>query len=88
MCFIYLFLFFIYTFLQILLSNDKNLCNKAIVSGIKAYQKAEMQQALEELSSESEDQIRIQCSSGNGKIKLGIHMLQSVSSKISKSLCE
>jgi hypothetical protein len=66
--------------LQILLSNDKNLCNKAIVSGIKAYQKAEMQQTLEELSSESVDQIQIQSSSENGKINLGVHVLESMCS--------
>jgi rRNA-processing protein FCF1 len=47
----------------ILLSNDKNLCNKAIVNGIKAYQKAEIQQALDELGSESVDMV--QSSSGN-----------------------
>ncbi|KAJ4439086.1 hypothetical protein ANN_15043 [Periplaneta americana] len=31
----------------ILLSNDKNLCNKAIVNGIRAYQKSEIEQALQ-----------------------------------------
>jgi rRNA-processing protein FCF1 len=49
----------------ILLSNDKNLCNKAIVNGIKAYQKAEIQQELEQLGSESVDEVQIQSSSGN-----------------------
>jgi rRNA-processing protein FCF1 len=49
----------------ILLSNDKNLCNKAIVNGIKAYQKVEIQQALDELGSEAVDQVQMQSSSGN-----------------------
>jgi rRNA-processing protein FCF1 len=49
----------------ILLSNDKNLCNKAIVNGIKAYQKVEIQQALDELGSESVDQVQMQSASGN-----------------------
>jgi hypothetical protein len=49
----------------ILLSNDKKkLCNKAIVNGIKAYQRAEIQE-LEQLSSESVDQVQIQSSSEN-----------------------
>ncbi|PNF38437.1 hypothetical protein B7P43_G04013 [Cryptotermes secundus] len=49
----------------ILLSNDKNLCNKAIINGIKAYERAEIQQELEQLSSESVHQVQIQSSSGN-----------------------
>jgi rRNA-processing protein FCF1 len=49
----------------ILLSNDKNLCNKAIVNGIKAYQKAEIQQELDKLGSESVVEVQIQSSSGN-----------------------
>jgi rRNA-processing protein FCF1 len=50
---------------MILLSNDKNLCNKAIVNGIKAYQKSEIQQALEKLGSESVNRVQIQSSSGD-----------------------
>jgi rRNA-processing protein FCF1 len=49
----------------ILLSNDKNLCNKAIVNGVKAYQKSEIQQALEKLGSESVDEAQIHSSSRN-----------------------
>lgn len=49
----------------ILLSNDKNLCNKAIVNGIKAYQRAEIQQEPEQLGSELVDQFQIQSSTGN-----------------------
>jgi rRNA-processing protein FCF1 len=41
----------------ILLSNDKNLCNKAIVNGIRAYKMGEIQQALQEWGTE--------CSLGN-----------------------
>jgi len=51
------------------LSNDKNLCNKAIVNGIKASQKSGIQHALEELSSDVEH-IQIQSSSGNGKVNI------------------
>ncbi|XP_021940372.1 transcriptional protein SWT1 isoform X2 [Zootermopsis nevadensis] len=64
----------------ILLSNDKNLCNKAIVNGIKSYQKAEMQQTLEELSSESEDQIQIQSLSGNDLSVANVGVLAAVES--------
>jgi hypothetical protein len=46
------------------LSNNKNLCNKAVVNGIKAYQSAEIQE-LEQLSSASVNQGEIQSSSGN-----------------------
>jgi rRNA-processing protein FCF1 len=53
------------TYRVIILSNDKNLCNKAIVDGIKAYQRAELQKELEELSPGSADQVQIPSSSGN-----------------------
>jgi hypothetical protein len=48
------------------LSNDKNLCNKAIVNGIRAYKMAEVQQALQELGAD--------CSSGNGKVNAGVYI--------------
>jgi rRNA-processing protein FCF1 len=53
------------TYRVILLSNDKNLCNKAIVNGIKAYQTAEIQKELERFSPGSVDQVQTQSSSGN-----------------------
>jgi hypothetical protein len=56
---------FVISFFQILLSNDKNLCNKAIVNGVKAYKMAEIQQALQEWGTE--------CSLGNGKLNAGIY---------------
>jgi hypothetical protein len=49
----------------ILLSNDKNLCNKAIINGIKAYQKSEIQQALGKFGTEYVDKVQIKSSSGD-----------------------
>ena len=57
---------FVIPFFQILLSNDKNLCNKAIVNGIRAYKMAEIQQELQEWGTE--------CSLGNGKFNARIYI--------------
>jgi hypothetical protein len=59
---------YVILFFQILLSNDKNLCNKAIVNGTRAYKMAEIQQVLQEWGTES--------SPGNGKVNAGTYILE------------
>ncbi|KAJ9598994.1 hypothetical protein L9F63_010517 [Diploptera punctata] len=58
--------------LVILLSNDKNLCNKAMVNGIKAFQKSELKGALRELSLENMNKKKVTFLPGNGTDSLKV----------------